>query len=175
MTLIDAKGRYRVSGVVLSCGGSSNGRTPDSGSGYLGSNPSPPAKAPSLHSFFSTVPSSSGLGYRPLTPATRVRTPLGPPAMQNERVCPRWGKPFRFAEAAFARTVLLRKGFCCTGIVEKHQPKWGLQRSRPLRSTPPSEIVREAFADGKPTGDGVETGLRLPDKTLEQGTGGYRS
>ena len=30
-------------GVPSYLGGSSNGRTPDSGSGYLGSNPSPPA------------------------------------------------------------------------------------------------------------------------------------
>ncbi len=56
--------------VCRHIGGSSSGRTTDSDSVYRGSNPRPPA---------TMVPSSRGLGRRPLTAATRVRIPLGLP------------------------------------------------------------------------------------------------
>jgi hypothetical protein len=49
-------------------GGSFSGKTAGSGPANRGSNPRPPA---------TMVPSSSGLGRRPLTPVTRVRVPLG--------------------------------------------------------------------------------------------------
>ncbi len=49
-------------------GGSFRGKTAGSGPANQGSNPCPPA---------TMVPSSSGLGRRPLTPVTRVRVPLG--------------------------------------------------------------------------------------------------
>ncbi len=55
-------------------GGSFNGRTTGSGPVNGGSNPLPPAM----------VPSSSGLGYRPLTPTTRVRVPLGLPYTRQD-------------------------------------------------------------------------------------------
>ena len=51
-------------------GGSFSGRTAGSGPANQGSSPCPPAIL---------VPSSSGLGRRPLTPVTRVRVPLGLP------------------------------------------------------------------------------------------------
>ena len=71
--------------VYFSCfvGGSSSGRTHDSGSCYGGSNPPPPAIAPVIGYYTSAVPSSSGLGYRPLTPKTRVRVPLGLPSINT--------------------------------------------------------------------------------------------
>ncbi len=75
-------------------GGSFSGRTTGSGPVNQGSNPCPPAiflyglfhavikRLPhhrmSLRYLF-VVPSSSGLGYRPLTPKTGVRFPLGLP------------------------------------------------------------------------------------------------
>src|SRR6266849_6077674 len=51
----------------LATGGrSSNGRTPDSGSGYLGSNPSLPAKLP-------LAPDDNGYGYGIESERVRVR------------------------------------------------------------------------------------------------------
>ena len=63
--------------ILEGAGGSFSGRTTGSGPVNLGSNPSPPAIFLS-----NVVPSSSGLGYRPLTPKTRVRVPLGPPLLK---------------------------------------------------------------------------------------------
>jgi hypothetical protein len=65
--LLDIKAKIEkiIPGEV---GGSFSGRTAGSGPANQGSNPCPPA---------TMVPSSSGLGRRPLTPVTRVRVPLG--------------------------------------------------------------------------------------------------
>ena len=80
-------------------GVSPSGKAPDSGSGIRGFKSSHPShkdrekrkgsrETGIIYSLFhltftftpvSQVPSSSGLGHRPLTPGTRVRTPLGSP------------------------------------------------------------------------------------------------
>jgi hypothetical protein len=62
-----------------------------SGTGFESSSPSQQQDKPcrSRHGFFILgVPSSSGLGYRPLTPKTRVRVPLGLPQFPNAGVLP---------------------------------------------------------------------------------------
>jgi hypothetical protein len=64
---LDIKRRNEES-IAGESGGSFSGKTAGSGPANRGSNPRPPA---------TMVPSSSGLGRRPLTPVTRVRVPLG--------------------------------------------------------------------------------------------------
>jgi hypothetical protein len=99
----------RVLGQSLrGVGGSFSGRTTGSGPVNRGSNPRPPAKDQQavcipernfhilkpagrhLHTayfYLYGVPSSSGLGCRPLTPETRVRVPLGPPGAEGGDLC----------------------------------------------------------------------------------------
>ena len=72
--------------VAGETGGSFRGRTAGSGPVNRGSNPCPPA---------TMVPSSSGLGRRPLTPVTRVRVPLGLPGNIKGVSCS-WLIPFSF-------------------------------------------------------------------------------
>ena len=67
--MTSGRGSAKVS--AYDAGGSFSGRTAGSGPANRGSSPFPPAIM---------VPSSSGLGYRPLTPKTRVRFPLGLPS-----------------------------------------------------------------------------------------------
>ena len=62
--------------------------------------PQPKTKGEQKKAPLAGVPSSSGLGYRPLTPATRVRVPLGLPEtksmgyVKNGRsLGEAWGRP----------------------------------------------------------------------------------
>lgn len=116
--------------LLGSAGGSFSGRTAGSGPVNEGSNPSPPAK---------TVPSSSGLGYRPLTAKTGVRFPLGLPSKIKEWTLTKvhsflfYGVLFGFEGPVHSNPVGLS---AFVTAVFQFQSKGGANKALPLHGQP---------------------------------------